>query len=332
MAFGPRKLQDVPYLLDLFGRLARVLPRQAPSVQAGGDGVWVEEQFSEPARQPMFHVFRHEWWQYFADEYAHKDKLAKQTNAVVLEPVPLSAEDTNSAKGFWHWVWRRLGVRRMRLMVAGLSTANGNAAAGGGRISSSSVWFRDQVQRLCLHAGYSTRFGVNNETGRVSYSMGRPVKAETTHWDVFYSSAAQVAEPKLTVAKDCRTVRQAGVVWCVTVPTKEQNIMFRRVLERNDGIVTRASRPVVVGNTKPINGAIFIFNPRTGQLFLKIIHTSVWAGQKRLGQLAKWKTAEEVCALIRALPTEEQPKQLIVTRKGLLDPLEAHWSVITQHS
>ncbi|CAG9941977.1 unnamed protein product [Clonostachys rosea f. rosea IK726] len=76
--------------------------------------------------------------------------------------------------------------------------------------------------------------------------------------------------------------------------------------------------------TKPINGAIFIFNPRTGQLFLKIIHTSVWAGQKRLGQLAKWKTAEEVAALIRSLPTEEQPKQLIVTRKGLLDPLEVH--------
>lgn len=38
------------------------------------------------------------------------------------------------------------------------------------------------------------------------------------------------------------------------------------------------------------------FNPRTGQLFLKIIHTSVWAGQKRLSQLAKWKTAEEVAA------------------------------------
>ncbi|KAG0699153.1 Pre-mRNA-processing-splicing factor 8 [Chionoecetes opilio] len=76
--------------------------------------------------------------------------------------------------------------------------------------------------------------------------------------------------------------------------------------------------------TKPINGAIFIFNPRTGQLFLKIIHTSVWAGQKRLGQLAKWKTAEEVAALIRSLPVEEQPKQIIVTRKGMLDPLEVH--------
>lgn len=76
--------------------------------------------------------------------------------------------------------------------------------------------------------------------------------------------------------------------------------------------------------TRPINGAIFIFNPRTGQLFLKIIHTSVWAGQKRLGQLAKWKTAEEVAALIRSLPIEEQPKQIIVTRKGMLDPLEVH--------
>ncbi|CAH2079062.1 unnamed protein product [Thlaspi arvense] len=76
--------------------------------------------------------------------------------------------------------------------------------------------------------------------------------------------------------------------------------------------------------TKPINGAAFIFNPRTGQLFLKVMHTSVWAGQKRLGQLAKWKTAEEVAALMRSLPVEEQPKQVIVTRRGLLEPVQKH--------
>jgi pre-mRNA-processing factor 8 len=76
--------------------------------------------------------------------------------------------------------------------------------------------------------------------------------------------------------------------------------------------------------TKPINGAIIILNPRTGQLFMKIIHTSVWAGQKRLSQLAKWKTAEEVAALIRSLPVEEQPRQVIVTRRGMMDPLEVH--------
>lgn len=76
--------------------------------------------------------------------------------------------------------------------------------------------------------------------------------------------------------------------------------------------------------TKPVNGCVFMLNPKTGQLFLKIIHTSVWSGQKRLGQLAKWKTAEEVTALIRSLPREEQPQQVIVTRKGMMDPLEVH--------
>lgn len=76
--------------------------------------------------------------------------------------------------------------------------------------------------------------------------------------------------------------------------------------------------------TKAINGCIFTLNPKTGHLFLKIIHTSVWSGQKRLSQLAKWKTAEEVSALVRSLPKEEQPKQIIVTRKAMLDPLEVH--------
>jgi hypothetical protein len=65
-----------------------------------------------------------------------------------------------------------------------------------------------------------------------------------------------------------------------------------------------------------INGAILIFNPRTGQLFLKIIHSLVRAGHKRLGQLIKlWKTSEEVAALFRSLPMEEQSKQIIVPRK-----------------
>jgi pre-mRNA-processing factor 8 len=77
--------------------------------------------------------------------------------------------------------------------------------------------------------------------------------------------------------------------------------------------------------TRPVNGAVIILNPKTGQLYLKIIHTSVWAGQKRLAQLAKWKTAEEVTALIRSLPVEEQPQQVIATRKGMLDPLEVNF-------
>ena len=74
--------------------------------------------------------------------------------------------------------------------------------------------------------------------------------------------------------------------------------------------------------TKPMNGFVSVFNPRTGQLFLKVIHTSVWAGQKRLTQLAKWKTAEEIAAIMHSTPVEEQPRQIIVTRKNLMDAMQ----------
>ncbi|KAI3871607.1 hypothetical protein MKX03_005790, partial [Papaver bracteatum] len=56
-----------------------------------------------------------------------------------------------------------------------------------------------------------------------------------------------------------------------------------------------------------------------------VIHKSLWAGQKHLDQLSKWKTVEEVAALVRSLPVEEYPKQMIVTCKGMLDPREGHF-------
>lgn len=69
---------------------------------------------------------------------------------------------------------------------------------------------------------------------------------------------------------------------CVDLLVKKEHFVFNLVPP-----VVHWSWQTFEGNltTKPINGAIFIFNPRTGQLFLKIIHTSVWAGQKRLGQV-----------------------------------------------
>ncbi|KAL7751468.1 hypothetical protein RI367_002926 [Sorochytrium milnesiophthora] len=207
-------------------------------------------------------------------------------------------------KWLWHWVWRYLDQRRMQLLVRSMCPSSRDA-----HVLAATMRLRDELQRLMLQAGYSASFTIAQGSG----------------WLVHFTDAAQEAEPTLNVQDTCKRLTRSGTVWCVTVPSKGQYIMVRRVLDRDErGLVTAASRPVVVGNTKPINGAIFIFNPRTGQLYLKIIHTSVWAGQKRLGQLAKWKTAEEVAALIRSLPVEEQPKQIIVTRKGMLDPLEVH--------
>ena len=42
--------------------------------------------------------------------------------------------------------------------------------------------------------------------------------------------------------------------------------------------------------------------------------------------MARGLTAQplQVAALVRSLPVEEQPKRIIVSRKGMLDPLEVH--------
>ncbi|KAK9911182.1 hypothetical protein M0R45_035103 [Rubus argutus] len=57
-----------------------------------------------------------------------------------------------------------------------------------------------------------------------------------------------------------------------------------------------------------VDGAILIFNPRSGQLFLKFID-------------ATKPPAGEVAKLVHSLPSGEQPKQIIVSKRMLIDPL-----------
>ncbi|KAJ2741133.1 Pre-mRNA-processing-splicing factor 8, partial [Coemansia sp. BCRC 34301] len=275
------------YLDSLFARLRRVLPMSAAPPAASGVCVAANAD----ASHCRYSIVEPEWFEYFSDEY-HRC-------------------DDSGGRWFWEWVWQRLDTRQLRLVISGLSAAsNGESGTGpeAGVILTSSLGFRDELQRLLLHGGYSAVFA--QEAG--------------SEWAVHYTERPRQAEPMFNVRKHFRGVaQQSGVVWCVSVPSKGQFIMVRRVLKADgSGQVLSASRPVVVGNTKPINGAMTILNPRTGQCFIKVIHSSVWAGQKRLGQLAKWKTAEETVALVRSLPVEEQPNQLIVSRKGMLDPLE----------
>ena len=85
------------------------------------------------------------------------------------------------------------------------------------------------------------------------------------------------------------TVRMRRLAWtfAARIGDKYQIRLTRSLRDCSNSSFIYSSIQTFEGNltTKPINGAIFIFNPRTGQLFLKIIHTSVWAGQKRLGQV-----------------------------------------------
>jgi pre-mRNA-processing factor 8 len=80
------------------------------------------------------------------------------------------------------------------------------------------------------------------------------------------------------------------------------------------------------GNLKtyPINGALFTLNMNSGQLFVKVIHTSRWEGLKRLAQTSKVVAAEELAALIQAIPDALHPQNLLTTRSGVLPMIKEH--------
>jgi hypothetical protein len=145
----------------------------------------------------------------------------------------------SDAQCLWSWVLQQCSREQLRLILRGLQH---DASSNGGSISTSSLRSRDELQRLLLHAGFTSVF-----------------EEESVHpsrvWSVRYTDHVAESCPSLLVSKQCHAVESVGTVWCVTVPTKEQLIFFRRVTateQQEDGrvVVTAASRPIVVGNTK----------------------------------------------------------------------------------
>jgi len=73
---------------------------------------------------------------------------------------------------------------------------------------------------------------------------------------------------------------------------------------------------------KPINGALFFFNPQLGDLFLKISHISLWERRKRLSQFSKWKAGEIVNSYISLISQKERPQVIVSLRKNIIDSIK----------
>ena len=155
---------------------------------------------------------------------------------------------------FWVWVWR-LRKERARLVLAGLRFADGCEATDVNCIYTSGVDFRDEIVRLALHAGYSAHFDVHCKAGdhRGYDKTGEPFVATADCWTVHYSDHHRAAQPVLRNQRDIDAVSLPSgrpvPVWCVTVPPHHL-IIARRVRTNGKGVVTQASRPIVVGNCK----------------------------------------------------------------------------------
>jgi hypothetical protein len=123
------------------------------------------------------------------------------------------------------WVWR-LGRSHVRDVLRGLCRAEGGGGAEKA-VRTDTPRFRDEVVRLCIHAGYTA----NESESRV------------LHW----AETSECDQPVVMPETGVRKVRYSGHTWCVTVQDPHL-IIVRRVVRGEDGTATMVSRPVVVGN------------------------------------------------------------------------------------
>lgn len=140
------------------------------------------------------------------------------------------------------WCFRSLGARRLRLLIQSMNrtqhqttTMTTNEESGVLRISS--LRLRDELQRIMIAAGYSAHFTHDDSSRAV--------------WSLHYTDEERTSMPTLRIRDTCKPVRRTGTIWCVSVPTSEQLIVFRRVCARDPttGSILSASRPLIVGNT-----------------------------------------------------------------------------------
>jgi DNA-directed RNA polymerase II subunit RPB2 len=189
------------------------------------------------------------WFTFFCEEYGKK--YAKYANAVNVPEVvsTMAPEDIKSAKWMSPWVWN-LSDSLSRSILVGLRFADGCEAADRNVIWTSSTRFRDEVMRLALHAGYSSHFTMQHNVGDVKGEdkEGRPIVARHIGWKISYTDTPRGSEPTLNVKRDTKRVPYNGLTWCVTMP---HGFIITRRAVRVNGLVQRASRPIITGQCIP---------------------------------------------------------------------------------
>lgn len=158
------------------------------------------------------------------------------------------------------WVLRRLNCAQTRLVLSGLhaaaSTPSASSDVGSQGLYTSSVSFRDALVQLCLHGGYTAHFsaaGENRSNWRVRYNATNPrditptIDNNTVRYDGQRHAAGQLIG---TDADDSCIYNESrdGRVWCIEVEHPDHLIVAQRAHVGSIGVVTKASRPMIVGN------------------------------------------------------------------------------------
>lgn len=227
--------------------------------------------------QYVIKIYDEEYLKLFFDEYDKKYLVTDATRSqdaaqsfsasakIVKNSNDISSIDTNiknhhtirqhenenikSAKWMMNWVWD-LDIEYSRAIIDGLIMADGSHIHGKPlkHIFTSSTRFRDEVERLALHAGYAPYSTVGYLAGSVRghTSKGDPIIANHTSWIVNFPENIQFSEPTLKINDgDIKKIKYTGRTWCVSMPS---TFIVARRAKCVNGIVSHASRPIVIGN------------------------------------------------------------------------------------
>lgn len=141
---------------------------------------------------------------------------------VVVNAIWVNAfSSMSSAKSIGAWAFSQPSVN-VRSMVAGLTFASPSSSC----IHTSSVVLRDQLVQLLLHAGFSATFCANG-----------------SGWNVLFEDNNVC--PEMSVSRNVQRVAYNSYTWCVSVPS---HLIVTRHAEAQNGVVNKASVPVIVGN------------------------------------------------------------------------------------
>ena len=134
------------------------------------------------------------------------------------------------------WTWTLRPVQLQMLLEGMRLASSASPFSPQYTILASSSQLRDDIVRVCLHAGFTAHF----------------TTISPSSWCISYSLLPSLTHPTVHPATDIRSLPQEqykGRTWCITVPPHGL-IWTRRVTERDalTGAGLCASRPVVIGN------------------------------------------------------------------------------------
>lgn len=213
----------------------------------------------------LFRITNRRWLDYFAAEYSPQSDASRGPREsgsspthemATLEEWGAAQTTLHSSKWLSRWARHRLDKQQTRLLLKGIHAAAGasdESDEGDGmtrRILTTSTLLRDHLVQICIHAGYTVHFfhvdatdaDATHNTWCVCYGSderdAKPVLATT---DIKFGDEARSQEHRYDRTRDGRT-------WCVEVDHSAHLIFAQRAQRDSAGLVTKASRPTIVGN------------------------------------------------------------------------------------